>query len=238
MDAPLLPQILANYLSPADPAADASFLAALAADATGAAVQPVDGVASATASDDTAAVDYTRPPTAPLIDAAERTVLLVVGSAAYMSSDAAVTADDAGAPPTGEAEGTVPPVAGAVVNAAFACAEAGALPAPPPTQLGKQYRRSPAVLQVASPMPRPLTMRALPPHRSTTQRGRHACRSPLQQQVLLRQIPLPSAPTAAVPPLWILPYASVAAAAASPIGRTSAPPSRLSEATLHRPSPR
>ena len=92
-----------------------------------------------------------RPPTAPLaplIDAAEGRVLLIVGSAAYMSSDAAVTADDAGAPPTGVAEGTVLPVAGAVVNATVASAEAGALATPPPTQLGKQYRRSTAVLQV------------------------------------------------------------------------------------------
>ena len=111
MDAPLSPQILATHLSPADPAADARFLAALAADATGAVVPPVEGVASASASDDTAPVDDSRPPTAPLIDAAEGTVPLVAGSAADMSSDAAATADDAGAPLTDVAEGTVPPVA-------------------------------------------------------------------------------------------------------------------------------
>ena len=94
MDAPLLPQV-----SPADPAADASFLAALAADARGEAVPPVDGVAFASASDDTAPVDDSRPPTAPLIDAAEGTVPLVAGSAADISFDASATADDAGSPP-------------------------------------------------------------------------------------------------------------------------------------------
>ena len=59
-----------------------------------------------------------RPPTAPLIHAAEGTVPLVTGSAADFSADAAATADDADAPPTDAAEGTVPPVAGAAVNAA------------------------------------------------------------------------------------------------------------------------
>ena len=92
MDA-LSPQIL-----PADPAPDVSFLAALAADATGAAVSPVDGAASAAASDDTAPADESRAPTAPLIGAAEGTVPLVAGSAADISADAAATADDAGAP--------------------------------------------------------------------------------------------------------------------------------------------
>ena len=130
--APLSPQI-----SPADPAADASFLAVLAADATGAAVPPVNGVSSASTSDDTAPVDDSRPPTAPLVDAAEGTVPLVAGSAGDISSDAAATADDAGAPPTDVADGTVPPVAGAVVNANLASAEAGALAAPPHRRSGE-----------------------------------------------------------------------------------------------------
>ena len=136
MDAPLSPQILATQLSPVDPAADASFLGALAADATGAAVPPVDGVASASASDDTALVDESRPPTSPLIDAAEGTVPLVTGSAADISSDAAAIADDAGALPTDVAEGTVPPVAGAAVTAVVPSAEAGALAAPPTDAVG------------------------------------------------------------------------------------------------------
>ena len=82
------------------PAAEASALAALAADATGAAVPPVDVAASAAASDDTAPADDSRASNAPLIDAAEGTVLLVAGSAVDISDDVAATADDAGAPPT------------------------------------------------------------------------------------------------------------------------------------------
>ena len=108
---PFSPQI-----SSADPAADASFLASLAVDAAGAAVPPVDGVASASASDDTAPTDDSRPPTAPLIDAGEGTAPLVAGSATNISSDAAATADDAGALPTDIAEGTVPLVVGSVAN--------------------------------------------------------------------------------------------------------------------------
>ena len=79
MDAPLSPQILATHLSPADPVADAGFLAAHAADSTDAAATADDAGA---------------PPT----DAAEGTVPLIAGSAAD-STDAAATADDAGAPP-------------------------------------------------------------------------------------------------------------------------------------------
>ena len=75
-----------------------STLASLAADATGSAVPPVDGAASTAASDETAPVDDSRAPTAPLIDAAEGTVPLVAGSAAAIFADAANTADDAGAP--------------------------------------------------------------------------------------------------------------------------------------------
>ena len=74
VDALLSPQILATQLSPVDPAADASALAVLVTDPTGAAVPPVGGAASAAASDDTAPTDDSRPPTAPLIDAAEGTV--------------------------------------------------------------------------------------------------------------------------------------------------------------------
>ena len=206
---------LSRQISPAGPAADASALASLAIDAAGAAVPPVDGAASVAASDDTAPADDTRAPTAPLIDAAEGSVPLVAGSAADISANATATADDAGAPPTDVAEGTVPPVARAVVSATVASEEAGALADPRPTQWGKQYRRSPALLQVPPLVPRPLTTRALPPHPSTTQRGRHQCRSPLQPQVLLQQVSLPSAPTAAVPPT----------------GRTSASPYCPTEAT-------
>ena len=71
-------------------------------------------------------------------------------------------------------------------------------PPPPPTQWEKQYHRSPALLQVPPPTPRLLMMRALPPHPSMTKRGRHGGRSPLQPPVLLQQVSLPSAPTAAV----------------------------------------
>ena len=76
-----------------------SALAALAADATGAAVPPVDVAASAAASDDTAPADESRAPTAPLIDAAEGIVPLVAGAAAGTVTDAA-PADDAGASAT------------------------------------------------------------------------------------------------------------------------------------------
>ena len=199
MDAPLSPQILPTQLSPADPAADARALVALA-DATRAAVPPVDGAACAAASDDTAPADDSRLSTAAQIDAAEGTVPLVVGSAADISADAAATADDAGAPPTGAAEGKHRWSPGPPSMPLFYLQKASALAArPPPTQWGKQYRRSPALLQVPSPMPRPLTTRELPPHPSTPQRGRQGCRSPLKPQVLLQQVPLPSAPTAAVP---------------------------------------
>ena len=99
------PWLIAHaQLSSADPAADASALAALAADATGAAVPPVDVAASAATSDDTAPADDSRASTAPLIDVAERTVPLVAGSAADVSADAAATADDTGATPTDAAE--------------------------------------------------------------------------------------------------------------------------------------
>ena len=136
MDAPLSPQILATHLSPADPVADAGFLAAHAADSTGAAVSPVDGAASAAAFDGTAPANDSRLPTSPLTDAAEGTVPLIAGSAAD-STDAASAADDASAPPTDAAEGTVPPVAEAAVNATVPLSEAGALAVPPTDVVGK-----------------------------------------------------------------------------------------------------
>ena len=137
MDASLSPQILANHLSSADPVADASFLAAHAAASTGAAVSPVDGAAFAAALDGTAPpADDSRLPTSPLTDVAEGTVPLIAGSAAD-STDAAATADDAGAPPTDAAERTVPPVAEAAVNATVPSSEAGALAVPPTDVVGK-----------------------------------------------------------------------------------------------------
>ena len=136
MDASLSPQILANHLSSADPVADASFLAAHAADSTGEAVSPVDGAASAAAFDGTAPADDSRLPTSPLTDVAEGTVPLIAGSAAD-STDAAAIADDAGVPPTDAAEGTVPPVTEAAVNATVPSSEAGALAVPPTDVVGK-----------------------------------------------------------------------------------------------------
>ena len=88
MDALLSPQILVE-----DPAADVSFIAVLSTDASGAAVSPVDGAASAAASDDAASADDSRAPTAPLSGVAEGTVPLVVGAA----FDAAVSSAEAGA---------------------------------------------------------------------------------------------------------------------------------------------
>ena len=88
MDAPLSPQI-----SLEDPAYNVSFLAALSTDASGAAVSPVNGAASAAASDDAAPADDSRAPTAPLIGAVEGTVPLVAGAAV----DAAVPSAEAGA---------------------------------------------------------------------------------------------------------------------------------------------
>ena len=123
--------------SQADPAADASALVALATDATGAAVSPVDGAAFADGSDDTAPADDSRAPTSPLIGAAEGAVPLVAGSTADISTDAAATADDANAPPTDAAKGTVPSGAGAAVNAAVPPAQAGALVAPPHRRSGE-----------------------------------------------------------------------------------------------------
>ena len=162
---------LSLQISLEDPAFNVSFLATLSTDASGAAVSPVNGAAYATASDDAVPAD----------------------DSSNVSCLAALSTDASGA--------AVSPVDGAAVNAAVSSAEEGTLAAPPPPmQWGKQFRRSPALLQVLPPMPRSLTTWALPPHPSTTQQGRHWCRSPLQPQVLLQQVPLPSAPTATVPP--------------------------------------
>ena len=90
MDALLSPQILLE-----DPAADVSFIAALSTDALGAVVSPVDGAASATASDDAAPADDSRAPTAPLSGVAKGTVPLGAGAA----FDAAVSSAEAGALP-------------------------------------------------------------------------------------------------------------------------------------------
>ena len=118
MDAPLSPQI-----SLEDPAADPSFLAALTTDAIGAVVSPVDGTASATASDDTAPADDSRAPTAPLIGAGEGTVSLVAGAAV----NTAVSSAEEGvlvAPPTAAVGKTVPPVGGAAAGTATDAAPA------------------------------------------------------------------------------------------------------------------
>ena len=88
MDALLSPQILLE-----DPAADVSFIAALSTNVSGAVVSPVDGVASAAASDDAAPADDSRAPTAPLYGVAEGTVPLVAGA----TFDAAVSSAEAGA---------------------------------------------------------------------------------------------------------------------------------------------
>ena len=130
MDAPLSPQILLKY-----PASDPSFLAALAPDATGAVVSPVECAVSAAASDDAAPADDSRTPTAPLSGVAEGTVPLVAGAAFDTASDDAAPADDSRAPTaplSGVAEGTVPLAVDAAFDAAVSSARAGALAAPPP----------------------------------------------------------------------------------------------------------
>ena len=118
VDAFLSPQILLE-----DPAAGVSFIAALSTDASGAVVLPVDGAASATASDDAVPADDSRAPTPSLNGVAGGTVPLVVGAA----FDAAVSSAETGtlaAPPTDAVGKTVPPVAGAAAGSA-----AGAAPA-------------------------------------------------------------------------------------------------------------
>ena len=118
MDALLSPQILQE-----DPAADMSFKAALSTDVSGAVVSPVEGAASATASNDAAPADDSRAPTAPLSGVAEGTVPLVAGA----TFDAAVSSTEAGAlvaPPTDVVGETVPLVAGAATGTAAEAAPA------------------------------------------------------------------------------------------------------------------
>ena len=183
MDASLSPQILANHLSPADPVADASFLAAHAADSTGAAVSTVDGAASAAAFDGTAPADDSRLPASPLTDVAEGTVTLIAGSAAD-STDAAATADDAGAPPTDAAEGTVPPVAEAAVNATVPSSEAGALAVPPTDVVGKTVPPVAGAAAGTDVDAAPADDVGASATAFETQRGKHWCRAPLQSQVV------------------------------------------------------
>ena len=119
MDPPLLPQI-----SLEDPAADASFLADLATKASGAAVTPVNGAASAAASDDAVPVDDSSTVsclTALSTDASGAAVSPVDGAASAAASDDAAPGDDSRAPTApqiGASEGTVSLVAGAAVNVA------------------------------------------------------------------------------------------------------------------------
>ena len=128
MDASLSPPI-----SLEDPASDASFLADLATEASGAAVTLVNGTASAAVSDDAVPVDDSSTVScvaALSTDASGAAVSPVDGAAFATVSDYAAPADDLRAPTApliGAAEGTVSLVAGAAVNAAVSSAEEGAL---------------------------------------------------------------------------------------------------------------
>ena len=116
------------------------FLAALAPEATGAVVSPVECTVFAAAADDAAPADDSRAPTAPLAGAAEGTVPLVAGIAFDTASDDAAPADDSRAPTaplSGVAEGTVPLAVDAAFDAAVSSAGAGALDAPPTDVVGK-----------------------------------------------------------------------------------------------------
>ena len=119
-------------------------------------------------------------------DASGAAVSPVDSAASAAASDDAAPADDSRAPTAlliGAAEGTVPLSLAPTSMPLFHLQKRAPWSPPPPMQWGKQYRRSPALLQVLPPMPCSLTTWALPPHPSTTQRGRHGCRSPLQPQV-------------------------------------------------------
>ena len=102
MDAPLSLQILQE-----DPAFNVSFLATLSTDVSGAAVSPVNGAVSATASDDAVQAD----------------------GSSNVSCLAALSTDASGA--------AVSPVDGAAVNAAVSSVEEGTLAAPPTDAVGK-----------------------------------------------------------------------------------------------------
>ena len=138
MDAPLSPQI-----SLEDPAADASFLATLSTDASGAAVSPVNGAASAATSDDAVPADDSSNVSclvALSTDASGAAVSPVDGAASAAASDDAAAVDDSralNAPLIRAAEGIVSLGAGAAVNAAVLSAEEGALAAPPTDAVGK-----------------------------------------------------------------------------------------------------
>ena len=86
---------------------------------------------------------------------------------------------DAGALPTDAAKRTVPPVAGAAVNAAVPSAEVGTLAAAPTDAVGKTVPPVAGAAAGTAANAASADVRALPPHPSTTQRGRHGCRSPL-----------------------------------------------------------
>ena len=124
MDAPLSPQI-----SLEDPASNVSFLATLSTDASGAAVSPVNGAASAAASDDAVPADDSSNVSclaALSTDASGAAVSPVDGAVSAAASDDATPVDDSRAPTaplTGAAEGTASLVAGAAVNAAVSSAE-------------------------------------------------------------------------------------------------------------------
>ena len=127
-----------------------------------------------------------------------------IGGSVFPAASAGMMA---GAPAAARTRGvatSAPAVAGSIGGSVFPAASAGMMAGAPAA----------AGTRVAA-----LTTWALPPHPSTTQQGRRWCRSPLQPQVLLQQVPLPSAPTAAVPPT----------------GRTSASPYFPTEAAPQQP---
>ena len=122
MDAPLSPQI-----SLEDPAFNVSFLATLFTDAPGAAVSPVNGAASATASDHAVPSDDSSNVSclaALSTDVSGVAVSPVKGAASAAASDHAVPADDSfnvsclAALSTDAVGKTVPPFAGAAAGTA------------------------------------------------------------------------------------------------------------------------
>ena len=124
MDAALSP-----HISLEDPAFNVNFLATLFTDASGAAVSSVNGVASATAFDDTVPADDSSNVSclaALSTDASGAAVPPVAGAAAGAAADAALT-DDVGAPATpfdDTTEKTLVPVTASAAGAAAASATA------------------------------------------------------------------------------------------------------------------
>ena len=115
MDASLSPQI-----SLEDPASNVSFLATLSTDASGTAVSPVNGAASAAASDDAVPVDdsFNVSCLAALSTNASGAAVSTVDSAAV---NAAVSSAEEGilaVPPIDAVGKTVPPIAGAAAGTA------------------------------------------------------------------------------------------------------------------------